>query len=172
MAANTKNSQRRWHVGLALSLLAAMLPVLGWACSSCLKQTMDPLQFDERAWRQSSTVFVALVTHAELVRLPGRSAEIQYRWETEEVFKGDPARVRRVFSARSIAAWQSGLEEGGCASVSISPGDRLLIFDTPPDEFVVIGACSASRVIEGVSAGATTDVRATLERLKRWAASP
>jgi hypothetical protein len=132
---------------------------------------MDPQQFDERAWRQSRTVFVALVTDAELVRLPGRSAEIQYRWETEEVFKGDPARVRRVFSGRSISAWQNAIEEVSCASVSISPGDRLLIFDTPPDNFVVVGACSASRVIEGVSAGPSADVRATLERIKRWASS-
>lgn len=135
------------------------------ACSACIKSIMSAAQYDEQSWQSSEHVFLGLVTSAELVLRAGAGPEIVYKVEPEEVFKGSPASITKVYSTRIINGWNVALEEVGCGSITIGAGDRVLLFSRP-DSTAFIGTCSASRVIEGVDADAGVD--ATLGRLRQW----
>lgn len=135
------------------------------ACGACIKSIMSAAEYDERSWQSSEHVFLGLVTSAELVSRAGAGPEIVYKVKPEEIFKGNPASITKVYSTRIINGWNVALEEVGCGSITIGVGDRVLLFSRP-DNTAYLGFCSASRVIEGVGADAGVD--ATLGRLRQW----
>jgi len=157
----------RWRIGLlCLASLGVVVPV-AWACSACVRDISDPADYDKRSWDGSSTVFVARVTKAEARDIGNSSVEITYSIEPEEVFKGEPSAVKRVYSQRTVNGWEAGLRVTDCGYMSVAPGDRLLIFATSGSE-VMLGLCSSSQVIEGVGVTKPERVAGSLKRLKRW----
>jgi hypothetical protein len=157
----------RWRMGLlGLASLIVVVPV-AWACSACDRDIADPADYDKRSWDGSSTVFVARVTKAEARDVGNLSVEITYSIEPEEVFKGEPSAVKRVYSQRTVNGWEASLRFVDCGHVSVTPGDRLLIFAASDGE-VMLGLCSASQVIEGVGATKPVRIAGSLKRLRRW----
>ncbi len=135
------------------------------ACSACIKDILSEVEFDRRSWAESSDIFVGLVVASQLVE---GLDEIEYDLRVEETIKGSSRAVTRVFSSRVIDDWRSELEEISCGGVSISVGDRLLVFSGRGGT-AQIGTCSSSRVIEGAMAPSRAEVKETLDRLRQWA---
>lgn len=157
------------HVYRSWIAIVGILAVpVAWACSACLKDIQSPEEFDRRVWEQAAHVFVGLVLKAELQYQANTESEVIYEVRPEEVFKGDPAAVKRVFSQRHIDSWDSELKTISCGYISVAPGDRLLVV-AGPDGRAALGHCSGSRVIEGAEAPADHEVKATLNRFRRWA---
>jgi hypothetical protein len=156
------------RIGLwVLSSLVAF-PV-AWACSTCVRDIADPAEYDKEAWDTSATVFVARVTKAEARDIGDSSVEVTYTIEPEEVFRGEPAIVKRVFSVRTVNGWLAEMARVDCGYISVAPGDRLLIF-AMADGVVSLGPCSASQVIEGKGVTKPERIAGSLKRLRRWRA--
>jgi hypothetical protein len=144
-----------------------MVVPVAWACSACVRDIANPADYDRRSWDTSSIVFVARVTKAEARDVGNSTVEITYSIEPEEVFKGEPSAVKRVYSQRTVNGWEAGFRLSDCGYVSVAPGDRLLIFATSDSE-VMLGLCSASQVIEGVGVTKPERIAGSLKRLRRW----
>jgi hypothetical protein len=151
---------------LGLASLVVIVPV-AWACSACGRDVIDPAEYDKQAWDGSSVVYVGRVTRAEARDRGNSSFEITYSVEPEEVFKGQPSSVKRVYSERPVNGWQSRMQIVDGGSVSVAPGDRLLIFGTPEGE-ALLGLCSASQVIEGRGVSQPERIAGSLKRLRSW----
>lgn len=153
--------------GLRDNVLAAVVGYLlcsgALACSHCIKDILSEVEFDRRGWDYSEHVFVGLVTLSELV--PGTS-EIRYAVEPEEILKGNPDAVARIYSSRLIREW-NGLKVIACGDLIVSVGDRVIVFASSEGE-ASLGLCSSSRVIEGAAAPIAAEVERTLDRLRQW----
>jgi hypothetical protein len=161
-----------WYARIVFSSGALVLLLgvpVAWACSSCLKSTLSAEDFDRQGWQQSASVVVGLVTRAEIHFNPGSVARVVYSVRVEESFKGNLNQFLRVYSTRPVQAWprSNDLEEVSCGHLTISPGDRVLVFASGVRD-VVIAPCSLSRVIEGVAAAPKDDIAATIARLRQW----
>ena len=149
----------------ALLIAASCAAPFALACSACIKDILSGAEFDRRSWDDSANVVVGIVVASRLVE--GLN-QIEYSLRVEETIKGSSSGLMRVFSSRVIDDWRSELQEISCGGVSISAGDRLLVF-SGPDGTAEIGRCSSSRVIEGATAPSATEVKETLDRLREWA---
>jgi hypothetical protein len=133
-----------------------------------VKDILSPADFDRRAWDGSESVFVAIVTAAESVRIDEGMLEIDYRVDVEEVLKGAAGDFdQRLFTTRSVSDWKTGVTEIVCGDLLINVGDRLLVF-VESKSAIPIGRCSSTRVIEGIAAASGDEVRETLSRVRRW----
>lgn len=158
---------KRLRTGLLLGLSALMALPVAWACGACLRDIADPAEYDKQTWDAAPAVFIARVTKAEASNVGGTSVEVTYTVESEEVLKGDPSTVKRVFTRRTVDRWDAGLKTIDCGYTSIAPGDRLLIFGTPEGD-AVLSSCTASQVIEGKDLAHPERIAATLKRLRSW----
>lgn len=157
----------RWRWGLLGSASLVVIVPVAWACSACGRDIIDPAEYDKQAWYGASVVYVGRVTQAQARDRGNSSFEITYSVEPEEVFKGQPSSVKHVYSERTVNGWQSGIKVVDCGSVSVAPGDRLLIFATPAGE-ALLGLCSASQVIEGLGVSKPERIAGSLKRLRSW----
>ena len=161
-----RGNMNRLRMGL-LGLSSLVVIPIAWACSTCARDIADPAEYDKRSWDAASTVFVARVTKAEAHDVGGSSVEITYTVEPEEVFKGQPSAVKRVYSQRTVNGWQASMRIIDCGYVSVAPGDRLLIFATTDAE-VMLGECSQSQLIEGKGVARPERIAGSLKRLRSW----
>jgi len=146
-----------------VAVLGCLLSGSAIACSDCGKKLMSEEEFDRRGWDYAEHVFVGLVTRSELVP---KTSEIRYAVEPDEILKGNPDTVERIYSHRLISEW-NGLEMWACGDLIVSVGDRIIVFANS-DGQASLGLCSSSRVIEGVAAPVAAEVERTLQRLRQW----
>jgi hypothetical protein len=149
-----------------LPVVLALIAPVAWACSACIRD-IDPEEFDRRSWEAAPAVFIGRVTKAEEHLVGEENSEIVYDVLPEEVLKGRPEDVKRIFSRRPVNAWNSNLQMITCGSIAIAPGDRLLVV-ADSSSIAVLGGCTSSRVVEGRDAAPPAQVDATLKRLRKW----
>lgn len=146
------------------ALLISISSEVALACSACIKDILEPEEFDRRAWENSDHIFIGRVRSTELVRLPDGQVEVLYSLKVIETFKGDPEKVSKVLSTGATLPDPNAIK---CGTLSIDRGDRLLIFSNPTNE-AILGLCSPSRVIRGESEVSREERRNTLRRLRSW----
>lgn len=158
----------------ALLVALSFLPALSHSFDAefCGRGTQSAEELDRGHWERYENVYIALVEKAELVRSVNIGTTVYFSVSIDEVFKGAPETTSSIGSRRTLNEWKGDVQEimmGGWIDVFV--GDRLLVFSNPNDD-VVLGLCSASRVIEQGFVGIDDEAASTLRRLERWRDAP